>query len=78
MSKPGVWRNGLRDEKNGKPIPRYIVHGGPELSAALGLASKICQYFNEPPTSDEHRRNLEAMWARWVAAGAEHVYPNQR
>lgn len=78
MSKLGVWRYGLKDEKNGKPIPRYIVHGGPELSVARGLDSNICLYFDEPPTSDEHRKNLEAMWARWVDSGAEHVYPNKR
>lgn len=78
MPKPSVWRYGLKDEKNGKPIPRYIVHGGPALSDARGLDDSICQYFDEPPTSDEHRRNLEAMWARWVAVGAEHVYANKR
>lgn len=63
---------------NGRPIPWYIVHGGPELAEELGLPTSQCQYFDEPPTSDEHRRNLEAMWERWVEAGAKHVYPKRK
>lgn len=69
-----VWKPYTRDA-NGKPVPHYIVHGGPELSRARGLPSSECNYFDSPPTSEEHRRNREAMWDRWVAAGAEHVYP---
>jgi hypothetical protein len=60
---------------NGFAIPRYIVHGGPELAKKLGLPSAECQYFVEQPRSEEHRRNRDAMWVRWVQAGAEHVYP---
>ena len=76
MEKPKtkLWKPGSVDI-NGKPIPRYIVHGGPELSDARGLDDRICQYFVDPPTSDAHRKNREAMWERWVRAGAEHVYP---
>lgn len=60
---------------NGYAIPKYIVHGGPELAKRLGLPSSQCQYFNEPPSSEEHRKRRDAMWERWVQAGAEHVYP---
>lgn len=60
---------------NGYPIPVYIVHGGPELAKRLSLPSSQCQYFDEPPHSDEHRKNREAMWERWVKAGAKHIYP---
>ena len=69
-----TWRPGLLDV-NGKPIPKYIVHGGPELAALKGLDRSVCQYIMDPPTSDEHRRNREAMFKRWEAAGATHVYP---
>ena len=60
---------------NGRPIPKYIVHGGPELAQSRKLPTSQCQYFYEQPTSEEHRRNRDAMWERWVQAGAEHVYP---
>lgn len=60
---------------NGYAIPKYIVHGGPELAKKLGLPSSQCQYFTEAPSSEEHRRRRDAMWERWVEAGAEHVYP---
>lgn len=60
---------------NGKPIPRYIVHGGPDLARERGLPPSECQYFDEEPNSEEHRKNRDAMWQRWVDAGAEHVYP---
>ncbi|WDL80829.1 hypothetical protein IU367_12030 [Aeromonas bestiarum] len=60
---------------NGYPIPRYIVHGGPELAKLRGLPDSECQFFDELPNSEEHRKNQDAMWARWVNAGAEHIYP---
>jgi hypothetical protein len=60
---------------NGYAIPKYIVHGGPELAERLGLPGSQCQFFDEQPSSDEHRRRRDAMWERWVEAGAEHVYP---
>lgn len=70
------WKAGSSDPLNGRPIPRYIVHGGPELAKARGLRESQCSLnHDEPPTSEEHRKNREAMWARWVEAGAEHVYP---
>lgn len=65
---------GSRDV-NGYAIPRYIVHGGPEVSRAKGLNTNECQYIMDPVTSEEHRKNREAMFARWEEAGAEHVYP---
>jgi hypothetical protein len=34
----------------------------------------MCQYIMDPPSSEEHRRNREAMFKRWEAAGAIHVY----
>lgn len=61
---------------NGYAIPRYIVHGGPEVAEAKGLDSSQCQYIMEPVTSEEHRKNREAMFARWLNAGARHVYPD--
>jgi hypothetical protein len=69
MKKPGDI------DLNGYPIPKYIIHGGPELAKKLKLPSSQCQFFDEPPNSDEHHKNREAMWARWVQAGAQHVYP---
>jgi hypothetical protein len=60
---------------NGYAIPRYIIHGGPELARRKGLPTSECQFFDEAPSSDEHRRKREAMWERWVQAGAEHIYP---
>ncbi|MBF4245723.1 hypothetical protein EA004_11810 [Vibrio anguillarum] len=60
---------------NGHPIPRYIIHGGPELAKQLNLPASECQFFDEPPHSEEHRKNRKAMWARWIKAGAEHIYP---
>lgn len=74
QTRSGVWKPGIVDV-NGKPIPRYIVHGGPDLAADKKLPTSQCQFFDEPPRSEDHRRNLDAMWARWVKAGAEHVYP---
>jgi hypothetical protein len=69
-----TWRPHIRDV-NGQPIPRYIVHGGPALSHERGLESSKCQYFDDPPTSDDHRRRRDAMWERWVTTDAEHIYP---
>jgi RNase adaptor protein for sRNA GlmZ degradation len=66
-------RPGMLDV-NGKPIPKYIVHGGPELADIKGLDHSMCQYIMDPPSSEEHRRNREAMFKRWEAAGAIHVY----
>ena len=63
--------------ENGYAIPRYIVHGGPELAERLGLPSAECQFFDEQTRSEEHRLNRDAMWARWVQVGAEHVYPER-
>jgi hypothetical protein len=60
---------------NGKAIPRYIIHGGPEVAEAKGIKTSECQFIDSPVTSEEHRKNREAMFERWVAAGAEHVYP---
>jgi len=60
---------------NGYAIPKYIIHGCPELARKLGHPISQCQFFDEQPNSDEHRRNRDAMWERWVKAGAEHVYP---
>lgn len=60
---------------NGFVIPRYIVHGSPEVAKAKGLDPSQCQYIEDPVTSEEHRKNREAMFARWLEAGAEHVYP---
>ncbi len=60
---------------NGFVIPRYIVHGGPDVARAKGLDLSQCQYIEDPVTSEEHRRNREAMFARWEQAGAEHIYP---
>jgi hypothetical protein len=60
---------------NGFAIPKYIVHGGPGVAVEKGLSGSECQYFDEQPKSEEHRRNTETMWERWVHAGAEHVYP---
>ena len=59
---------------NGYAIPKYIVHGGPELADKMGLDRSICQYIRDPPSSEEHQRNREAMFKRWEAAGAVHVY----
>ncbi len=73
-NKCGTKKPGDRDV-NGYAIPKYIVHGGPELAAEKGLPSSQCQYFDEEPKSEEHRKNRDAMWERWVKAGAEHVYP---
>ena len=60
---------------NGRPIPRHIIHGGPKLAEQRNLPDSKCQFFDEPPDSEEHRMEREAMWARWVKAGAEHIYP---
>ena len=60
---------------NGYAIPRYIVHGGPAVAEAKGLNASQCQYIMDPVTSEEHRKNRDAMFARWEKAGAEHVYP---
>jgi hypothetical protein len=60
---------------NGYAIPRYIVHGGPEVAEAKGLDTSQCQFIMDPVTSEEHRKNRDAMFARWEEAGAEHVYP---
>ena len=68
------WRPGLKDV-NGHPIPRYIVHGEPEIARAKGLKTGECQFITDPVTSEEHRKNREAMFKRWEEAGAEHVYP---
>jgi hypothetical protein len=68
-----TWRPGTLDV-NGGPIPKYIVHGGPELAHKKGLDRSQCLYFPDQPSSDEHRRNRDEMWERWVKAGAEHIY----
>lgn len=60
---------------NGFAIPKYIVHGGPEVADAKGLDHSLCQYIQNPVTSEEHRKNREAMFKRWEEAGAEHIYP---
>lgn len=60
---------------NGYAIPRYIVHGGPEVAKAKGLKSRECQFIMDPVSSEEHRKNREAMFKRWEDAGAVHIYP---
>ncbi|MGN5108718.1 hypothetical protein ACTG18_10750 [Aeromonas hydrophila] len=60
---------------NGYPIPKYIVHGGPELAEQHDLPNSECQFFNELPNSEDHRKKQNAMWKRWVKAGAIHIYP---
>lgn len=70
----GKYKPGSVDE-NGYAIPRYNVHGGPEVAEAKGLDENQCQYITDPVRSEVHRKNRDAMFARWVKAGAEHVYP---
>jgi hypothetical protein len=60
---------------NGYVIPRYIVHGGPEIAQAKGLKASECQFIMDPVASEEHRKNRDAMLKRWEDAGAEHIYP---
>lgn len=67
-SKPGC------KGKNGHPIPHYIVHGDTDLAKANGLDLGLCQFIREPAKSEEHRKNREALFAEWEAAGAQHVY----
>lgn len=67
-------RPGMRDV-NGYAIPKYIVHGGPELADSMGLEKSMCQYIMDTPSSKEHQRNREAMFKRWEDAGAVHIYP---
>jgi hypothetical protein len=71
---PSGKKPGDRDV-NGYSIPKYIVHGGPEVAKRLGLPGSQCQYFEDQPSSEEHRKRRDAMWERWLEAGAEHVYP---
>lgn len=70
-----IKKPGDKDE-NGYAIPHYIIHGGPELSEKMGLPSSQCQYFDDQPNSEEHRKNLGKMWKRWEQAGAKHIYPD--
>lgn len=64
---------------NGYAIPAYIVHGGPDLARSKGLPLSECQFFGEDvePQTAAHRRNRDAMWKRWVKAGALHVYADE-
>lgn len=62
---------------NGYAIPKYIVHGGPEVAKAQGLDLSQCQFIMESVTSEGHRKRREAMFARWVEAGAQHVYSDE-